>query len=104
VTMTTSTFQGTVLSGAAITLTGLAGSTTPVHGDFLAKAAVTLTDVTVTSCLGSSIGGNSHSKCNQGVGNGPEGCDPGNSNQGNPNNSNDENGGTPGHPGKKGGK
>ena len=42
--------------------------------------------------------------CNQGVGNGPEDCDPGNSNQGDPANSNDENGGTPGNPGKKGGK
>ena len=42
--------------------------------------------------------------CNQGVGNGPEDCDPGNSNQGDPDNSNDENGGTPGNPGSKGGK
>ena len=41
--------------------------------------------------------------CNQGVGNGPEGCDPGNSNQGNPANSNDELGGTPGDPGRQGG-
>jgi len=40
--------------------------------------------------------------CNQGVGNGPEGCDPGNSNQGNPARSNDELGGTPGNPGRKG--
>jgi len=37
--------------------------------------------------------------CNQGVGNGPEGCDPGNSNHNQP--SNDENGGTPGNPGRK---
>ncbi|MCA9543006.1 MAG: PKD domain-containing protein, partial [Myxococcales bacterium] len=46
--------------------------------------------------------------CNQGVGNGEEGCDPGNSNQGNPDNTNDEPSsdgtGTPGNPGKKGGK
>jgi len=34
-------------------------------------------------------------KCNQGIGNGPEGCDPGNSNNHNP--SNDENGQTPGN-------
>ena len=40
-------------------------------------------------------------KCNQGVGNGPEGCDPGNSN--NRHGSNDEDGGTPGNPGRKGG-
>ena len=39
--------------------------------------------------------------CNQGVGNGPEGCDPGNSDHNQP--SNDENGGTPGNPGRKGG-
>ena len=44
------------------------------------------------------------SDCNQGVGNGDEGCDPGNSNQGDPDNSNDENGGTPGDPGKSKGK
>jgi len=42
-----------------------------------------------------------HGKCNQGVGNGSEGCDPGNSNHRNP--SNDERGGTPGNPGRKGG-
>ena len=39
-------------------------------------------------------------KCNQGVGNGAEGCDPGNSGK---KGSNDENGGTPGNPGKRGG-
>ena len=38
--------------------------------------------------------------CNQGVGNGPEGCDPGNSNHNQP--SNDENGGVPGAPGRQG--
>jgi hypothetical protein len=40
-------------------------------------------------------------KCNQGVGNGPEGCDPGNSNHNQP--SNDEDGGIPGQPGRQGG-
>ncbi len=44
-----------------------------------------------------------HPDCNQGVGNGPEACDPGNSNQGDPSRSNDEVGGTPGNPGRKGG-
>jgi general secretion pathway protein G len=39
-------------------------------------------------------------RCDQGVGQGGEGCDPGGSNQGGP--SNDENGGSPGDPGKKG--
>ena len=101
-TMTTSGFQGTILAGAAITVTGVAGGT-PFNGDVLAKAAVTLTDVTLTGCMASGGGGNSHSKCNQGVGNGPEFCDPGNSNQGDPSRSNDEVGGTPGDPGRKGG-
>ncbi len=108
VTMTTSGFQGTILAGAAITMTGLAGSTTPFNGDALAKAAVTLTDVSVTACEASGGGGGkSKSKCNQGVGNGSEGCDPGNSNQGTAfpfgPNSNDEVGGVPGNPGRKGG-
>lgn len=44
-----------------------------------------------------------HDKCNQGVGNGHEGCDPGHSNQHNPWGSNDEHGGKPGDPGRKGG-
>ena len=48
-------------------------------------------------------GGGGKQKCNQGVGNGPEGCDPGNSNQGDAGRSNDERGGRPGHPGRKGG-
>ena len=121
-TMTTSGFQGNILAGAAITLTGLAGTATPFNGDILAKAAVTVTDVTITSCNATGgghendgdhehdgdhdhehEGHHSHSKCNQGVGNGPEGCDPGNSNLRNPYGSNDENGGTPGNPGRKGG-
>ncbi len=106
VTMTTSGFQGTILAGAAITMTGLASPTTPFNGDALAKAAVTLTNFSITSCAVSG-GGKSQSKCNQGVGNGPEGCDPGNSNQGTAfpfgPNSNDEVGGVPGNPGRKGG-
>lgn len=94
-TMTTSAFKGTILAGAAITVTG---------GDFegraLAKAAVTLTDAGVSGCGGSA---SVRARCNQGVGNGPESCDPGNSNQGDPSRSNDELGGTPGDPGRKGG-
>ena len=101
-TMTTSSFLGTVLSGAAITATGVA-PTSPFEGRALAKAAVTLTNVAFTGCTGGSIGGTAKTKCNQGVGNGPEGCDPGNSNQGNPFRSNDEVGGVPGNPGRKGG-
>lgn len=97
-TMTTSNFIGTVLAGAAITSTD--GSFT---GDALAKAAVTIKGTSFSGCAAG--GGTGHEKqhCNQGVGNGPEGCDPGNSNQGNPARSNDELGGTPGNPGRKGG-
>jgi hypothetical protein len=101
-TMTTSNFQGTILAGAAITSTGVA-PTSPFEGRALAKAAVTLTNVAFVGCTGGSIGGTAKAKCNQGVGNGPEGCDPGNSNQGNPFRSNDELGGVPGNPGRKGG-
>ena len=96
-TLTDSNFKGSILAGAAITVTRgtFAGRT-------LAKAAVTLTGVAATGC-GSGTVNPPKQKCNQGVGNGPEGCDPGNSNQGNPFHSNDEQGGTPGNPGRKGG-
>ena len=97
-TMTTSDFLGTIYAGAAITVTG--GT---YNGDALAKAAVTLTGTTLTACA---LGGSSkppRQACNQGVGNGPEACDPGNSNQGNPLRSNDELGGLPGSPGRMGG-
>jgi hypothetical protein len=93
-TMTTSNFIGTILAGAAITVTG--GT---FNGRALARAAVTITDGTLTGCEGGSLGGTVKPKCNQGVGNGPEGCDPGNSNH--RHGSNDENGGTPGNPGRK---
>ena len=101
VTMTDSQFVGNVLAGAAITVTR--GT---LNGDLLSKAAVTLTGTTVTGCENSGpVNPPQHSKekCNQGVGNGPEACDPGNSNQGNPLRSNDELGGVPGNPGRKGG-
>ncbi|MGI8401190.1 MAG: ice-binding family protein [Gemmatimonadaceae bacterium] len=94
-TMTASKFLGNILSGAAITVTGGTFS-----GRALAKAAVTLTGANLSPCSGGT--GNpppQKEHCNQGVGNGPEGCDPGNSNNHNP--SNDENGGTPGNPGRK---
>ncbi len=101
VTMTDSNMVGTILAGAAITLTR--GT---FHGDALAKAAVTITGTAVTGCPGGKGEGESDEDkdhCNQGVGNGPEGCDPGNSNQGCPSRSNDELGGTPGDPGRQGG-
>jgi hypothetical protein len=102
-TMTDSTFVGTILAGAAITLTrgtfsgnALAGATAP--------GAVTVTGTTLVGCAGTSEHGKGQLKehCNQGVGNGPEGCDPGNSN--NHNTSNDELGGVPGDPGRQGPK
>ena len=103
-TLTTSNFIGTILAGAAITVTS--GGVGTFHGRALARAAVTITGGTFTGCTGGSLpgGGTTKTKCNQGVGNGPEGCDPGNSNQGDPSRSNDERGGTPGNPGRKGGR
>jgi uncharacterized protein YjbI with pentapeptide repeats len=100
-TLTTSNFVGTILAGAAITVTGGTFS-----GNTFAQAAVTLTGASVVGCE-SSAGpgpgpGKDHDACNQGVGNGPEDCDPGNSNHRNP--TNDEDGGTPGNPGRKGRK
>lgn len=97
VTMTDSNFIGTILAGAAITVTG--GT---FDGSALARAAVTITGATLTGCVGGSLS-TGKAKCNQGVGNGPEDCDPGNSNQGDPSRSNDELGGEPGDPGRKGG-
>ena len=79
-----------------------------LNGNAWAKADVTFTEGTVvTGCAGSKGNGKDKDKdkdkekCNQGVGNGPEGCDPGNSNH--HHGSNDEDGGTPGDPGRKGG-
>ena len=97
-TITDSVFIGTILAGAAITVTRGTFS-----GDAFAKAAVTLTGTNLVGCAGGSSTGNNGKGCNQGVGNGPEQCDPGNSNQGDPSRSNDETGGTPGNPGRKGG-
>ena len=100
-TMTTSSFQGSILAGAGITLTG--GS---FNGNVNSQADVTITGTALSGCEGSNGGGDGNDngddneKCNQGVGNGSEGCDPGNSN--NRNTSNDENGGTPGNPGRTG--
>jgi hypothetical protein len=99
-------FVGNVLAGAAITFTGTNSS---LAGRALAGSDVTLTGASITGCAASNGNGNGEDhgngknkeKCNQGVGNGPEGCDPGNSN--NRHGSNDENGGTPGNPGRKGG-
>jgi hypothetical protein len=101
-TMTTSNFIGTILAWAAITTTG--GT---FDGNAWAGASgvgdVTITGTVVTGCEGRKGKGNGKDKekCNQGVGNGSEGCDPGDSNH--HNSSNDEDGGTRGDPGRKGG-
>jgi ice-binding like protein len=103
-TMTDSDLKGNVLAGAAITLTrgtfaGNAWAGADGVGD------VTITGTAVVGCESGKGKGKDKDKdkdkCNQGVGNGPEGCDPGNSNH--RHGSNDENGGTPGSPGRKGG-
>jgi hypothetical protein len=95
VTLTTSVFEGTILAGADITVTG-----TALAGRALAAGAVTMTGSNVFGCTAAGTVAKHH--CNQGVGNGPEGCDPGNSNH--HNTSNDELGGTPGDPGRQGRK
>jgi len=99
------------LGSCVVTLNG--GSLTVVDsggvGDHITWTG-TVTDssgnVTTFSCAIDVInpGKGGGTGCNQGVGNGPEGCDPGNSNQGNPANSNDEKGGVPGNPGKSNNK
>jgi hypothetical protein len=115
-TMTNSALKGNILAGNAtlgsITLTG--GT---LAGRALANVAVTMTDASLIgcgasgallsslSCKGKERDGDDedkeHRKCNQGVGNDSEDCDPGHSdrNKG----SNDERGGTPGNPDRKGG-
>jgi len=73
-TMTTSGFQGDILAGAAITLTGLAGTATPFNGDIMAKAGVTVTDVTVLGCNASGGGnGGNGGHCGKGDHDGHDG-------------------------------
>jgi hypothetical protein len=97
VTTTRAVFQGTILAGVDMTLTD-----TTLTGRAWATGALTMTRSTVAGCTGVPVPGGRHHKqkhCNQGVGNGPEGCDPGNSNH--KHTSNDELGGTPGDPGRQ---
>jgi hypothetical protein len=114
-TMTTSALKGNILAGGAIGSITLTGGS--LAGRALANVAVTMTNASVIgcatlsgseSCKGKDRDGDDddkehkkHKKCNQGVGNGPEDCDPGHSDRHNP--SNDERGGTPGDPGRQGG-
>ena len=98
-TLTDSNFIGTILAGAADAVTR--GT---FEGRTFSKADVTVTGAALLGCTAGIIGGGHENgapklKCNQGVGNGAEGCDPGNSNHHNA--SNDELGGTPGQPGRK---
>ena len=105
VTMSASSFKGNILAGAAATFTG--GS---LVGQVLTQAGVTMTGTDAIACstldaLKDKSCGNHDKKkarCDQGVGNGSEDCDPGKSNHGDDSNSNDETGGTPGSPGRKG--
>jgi hypothetical protein len=103
-------FVGTILAGAAITTSGTnaaAADRLSFTGNAFAKAGVTMTDTNLFGCAGGKAKGkdkdkdNEKEKCNQGVGNGPEDCDPGNSNH--RHGSNDEDGGSRGDPGRKGG-
>ena len=107
VTLTNSNVVGTIFSGAAVTVTD--GT---FDGGLLATDAVTVTGgagVATCEAAGGGGGGGGNggggggngggSGCNQGVGNGPEGCDPGSSNNQNP--TNDEDGGLPGLPGRR---
>lgn len=110
VTMSASSFKGNIFAGAATTFTG--GS---LVGQVLAQTGVTMTGTDVFACSTLAAVNNKscghHNKkhhdrkkarCNQGVGNGAEDCDPGKSNHGDESNSNDETDGIPGSPGRKG--
>jgi hypothetical protein len=111
VTMTDSSLKGNILAGdAAIGSITLTRGT--LAGRALANVAVTMTGASIVGCgalaAAAACKGNDgddddkdHKKCNQGVGNGAEGCDPGHARY--PFGSNDEKGGKPGDPGRKGG-
>ncbi|MEK6212207.1 MAG: ice-binding family protein [Pseudomonadota bacterium] len=99
-TLTDSVFLGSILAGTSNTVTR--GS---LDGQALAKAADTLTGTSVCTGGPSVLPTPPKPRCNQGIGNGPEGCDPGNSTLNPFRRSNDELGGAPGDPGpgRKGG-
>jgi hypothetical protein len=118
VTMTTSAFSGNILAGGTTGAITLNGGT--LAGRALASGAVTMTGANIIGCSALPVPpsgppwsckdkdhdghGKDHKKCNQGVGNGSEGCDPGHSDHGMwPFGSNDENHNKPGDPGRKGG-
>jgi hypothetical protein len=128
VTMTSSAFSGNILAGSTAAAGGsitMTGGT--LAGQALANTAVTMTGGNVIGCSALPVPPSGppstcrdkdrdhhghdkdkhDKKCNQGVGNGPEGCDPGKSDHGIkwPFGSNDEHHNKPGDPGhNKGGK
>lgn len=99
-TMTDSNFQGTILAGADITITRGTYNGDAFAGGTRSTGAVTLEGATLAGCEATGTVP-TRQRCNQGVGNEAEGCDPGNSNQGDPARSNDELDGIPGDPGRK---
>ncbi len=115
ITLTDGMSEASTLTGGtseAITLTGGTFTGGTLNGDIWSKAGVTITSTAVTGCDGRDGRGHRHKhkhrhghgkkdkdECNQGIGNGREGCDPGDSNH--HHDSNDEDGATPGHHGRR---
>lgn len=98
------TLAGSVVGNViAVTSIGMDPGATLAGRALALGGAVTMSGGNTVALCGGTSGHDRREKCNQGVGNGPEGCDPGNSNQGRDERSNDETGGTPGNPGRKGG-
>ena len=87
------------INGDTVTIEDVGGVAT--HITWVAIATDGDGNKVSTTCETQAVNPASNNGCNQGVGNGTEGCDPGNSNQGNPGNSNDENDGKPGKKGSK---
>ncbi|HMV67252.1 MAG TPA: FG-GAP-like repeat-containing protein [Myxococcota bacterium] len=84
-------------SGATVTIQDTGGVGTTIS--WVASATDASGNGVSTVCSVAVTNPGRGSGCNQGLGNGAEGCDPGNSNNRNP--TNDESGGTPGNGGRK---
>jgi Ice-binding-like len=99
-------FAGNILAVASISLDGgdtVAGRLIALAGAVTMDGAASTVNATANPSGSVPVGNppfceehKKHEKCNQGGGNGPEGCDPGKSSLNSPFDSNDENGGTPG--------
>jgi hypothetical protein len=94
-------FSAGLIALAALTAAPMAAWAAPALGT---ASTLTCTDTSIIGDVGCTAtaypGDNSKSKCNQGVGNGPDGspnCDPGRSNN---NQSSNDKGGIPGDPGR----